>query len=34
MVFDLYINSKNALLGLESALRIAISNANNFNTPG
>lgn len=34
MVFDLYVNSKNALLGLESALRIAISNANNFNTPG
>ncbi len=33
-MFDLYINSKNSLLGLESALRIAISNANNFNTPG
>lgn len=33
-MLDLYVNSKNALIGLESALRIAISNANNFNTPG
>ena len=31
---DLYINVKNSLVGLESALRIAISNANNFNTAG
>jgi len=33
-MLDLYISNKNALTGLESALRIAISNANNFNTPG
>ncbi len=33
-MLDLYISNKNALVGLESALRIAISNANNFNTPG
>lgn len=33
-MLDLYVSSKNALIGLESALRIAISNANNFNTPG
>lgn len=34
MALDLYVNSRNTLLGLESALRIAMSNANNFNTPG
>ena len=33
-MLDLYIQNKNAIIGLESALRIAISNANNFNTPG
>tara|TARA_Y100000591_G_C21835695_1_gene702341 strand:- start:1034 stop:1885 length:852 start_codon:yes stop_codon:yes gene_type:complete len=33
-MLDLYIQNKNAIVGLESALRIAISNANNFNTPG
>lgn len=33
-MLDLYISNKNAIVGLESALRIAISNANNFNTPG
>ena len=33
-MLDLFINSKNSLSGLEAALRIAISNANNFNTPG
>lgn len=33
-MLDLYVSNKNALVGLESALRIAISNANNFNTPG
>lgn len=33
-MLDLYINAKNSLDGLNSALRIAISNANNFNTPG
>lgn len=33
-MLDLYVHSKNSLQGLESALRIAISNANNFNTPG
>ena len=33
-MLDLYISNKNALVGLESALRIAISNANNFNTSG
>ncbi len=33
-MLDLYVSNKNAIVGLESALRIAISNANNFNTPG
>lgn len=33
-MFDLYIDNKNSLTSLEGALRIAISNANNFNTPG
>jgi len=33
-VLDLYKSVGNALNGLESALRIAISNADNFNTPG
>jgi len=33
-MLDLYISNKNAIVGMESALRIAISNANNFNTPG
>jgi flagellar hook protein FlgE len=33
-MLDLYIENKNAIIGLESALRIAISNANNFNTTG
>jgi len=33
-MLDLYVNVKNSIIGLESALRIAISNANNFNTPG
>jgi flagellar hook protein FlgE len=34
MALDLYVNSRNSLIGLETALRIAMSNANNFNTPG
>jgi flagellar hook protein FlgE len=33
-MFDLYVDNKNSLTSLEGALRIAISNANNFNTPG
>ncbi len=33
-MIDMYVNIKNSLTGLESALRIAISNANHFNTPG
>jgi len=33
-MLDLYANIGNALIGMESALRIAISNADNFNTPG
>jgi flagellar hook protein FlgE len=33
-MLDLYVNVRNSLDGLLSALRIAISNANNFNTPG
>ena len=33
-MLDLYVSNKNALVSLESALRIAISNANNFNSPG
>ncbi len=33
-MLDIYVNSQNTLYGLESALRIAISNANNFGTPG
>ena len=33
-MLDLYISNKNAIVAMESALRIAISNANNFNTPG
>ena len=33
-MLDVYLSNKNAIVGLESALRIAISNANNFNTPG
>lgn len=34
MALDLYKNIGNSLSGLTSALRIAISNADNFNTPG
>ena len=34
MALDLYKNIGNSLDGLTSALRIAISNADNFNTPG
>lgn len=33
-MFDLYKNIQNSIGGLTSALRIAISNADNFNTPG
>ena len=33
-MLDLYVNVKNSLKGLIQALRISISNANNFNTPG
>jgi len=33
-MFDLYKNIKNSIGGLNSALRIAISNADNFSTPG
>ena len=33
-MFDLYVQAKNALTSLESALRVTISNANNYNTPG
>jgi flagellar hook protein FlgE len=33
-MLDLYVNVKNTLQGLMQALRISISNANNFNTPG
>ncbi len=33
-MFDLYKNILNGVSGLNSALRIAISNADNFNTPG
>lgn len=33
-MFDLYKNIQNSIGGLTSALRIGISNADNFNTPG
>jgi flagellar hook protein FlgE len=33
-MFDLYKGIKNSVGGLNSALRIAIANADNFNTPG
>lgn len=33
-MLDIYVNSQNTLYGLESALRISVSNANNFSTPG
>lgn len=33
-MLDLYVQNKNSIQALGSALRIAISNANNFNTPG
>lgn len=33
-MLDLYVNVRNALDGLTTALRVAVSNANNFNTPG
>ena len=33
-MLDLYISNKNALISLEQSLKIAISNANNYNTPG
>lgn len=33
-MLDLYVQNKNSIKALGSALRIAISNANNFTTPG
>ena len=33
-MLDLYVQNKNSMKALGSALRIAIANANNFNTPG
>lgn len=33
-MLDMYATLKNSLATVESALRIAVSNANNFNTPG
>ena len=33
-MLDIYVNITNSITALEKALRIAISNADNFNTPG